>query len=36
MTDDSKNCSTGVPDITSTNTRSPEIAHALMKPAREQ
>src|SRR6185312_500272 len=31
-----KNVPAGVPDITSTITRRPEIAHALIKPASEQ
>jgi hypothetical protein len=31
-----KNVPAGVPDITSTITSRPEIAHALIKPAREQ
>ena len=31
-----KNVPAGVPEITSTITRRPEVAHALIKPAREQ
>jgi hypothetical protein len=31
-----KNVPAGVPDIMSTITRRPEMAHALIKPAREQ
>ncbi|HKG31547.1 MAG TPA: hypothetical protein VKA91_09765 [Nitrososphaeraceae archaeon] len=31
-----KNVPQGVLDITSTTTRRPEMAHALIKPAREQ
>jgi hypothetical protein len=31
-----KNVPAGVPDIMSTITRRPEIAHALIKPAMEQ